>query len=197
MKRHAFLFACLPLAAACAAADRTCFKIQQSNQLLPLPKPKGSSPDSSILTPFSMKKHLLLCLLPFIALVSACGQTQANDEAAVAAAVEKLRLAMISAKAADLAAIAADGLLYGHSAGALENKAEYVDAIASGRNVFVTIKLSDQIIKVTGDTAVVRHTLVADTKDGGKPGFVKIGVMQFWKKQNGEWKLLGRQACKL
>ena len=150
-----------------------------------------------------MKKFLLPCLLPIFALLPACNKScdsardSANAEAGVAAAVEKLRAAMLSAKADDLGAIAADNLLYGHSAGDLENKAEYIDNIASGRSVFVTIDISEQTIKVTGDIAVARFRLVSKTNNGGKPGSIDLAIMTFWQKQNGEWKLVGRQACKI
>lgn len=144
-----------------------------------------------------MKKIILFCLFPFLALTSACYGQSSNAERDVAAAVEKLRAAMMSAKAADLNAIAADNLLYGHSSGRLETKAEFVDTIVSGRSVFVTIDITDQKIKVTGDTAIVRHTFEAKTNDNGKPGSVKIGIMLAWQKQKGEWKLLGRQAFRM
>ena len=120
-----------------------------------------------------------------------------NEENDVAAAVERLRAAMLSGKAADLSAVAADNLIYVHSDGLIETKAEFVETIVSGRSVFVTIDLSDQQIKVTGDTAIVRHILEAKTNNNGVPGFVKIGILLVWQKQNGEWKLLGRQAQKV
>ncbi|AWI08715.1 nuclear transport factor 2 family protein [Ereboglobus luteus] len=141
-----------------------------------------------------MKKFLILCLFPVLALMSSCNAQSSNDERDVAVAAEKLRAAMLSAKAADLNAIAADNLLYGHSSGRLETKTEFVDTIVSGRSVFVTIDITDQKIKVTGDTAIVCHTFTAKTNDSGKPGNVKIGIMLVWQKQKGEWKLLGRQA---
>jgi len=144
-----------------------------------------------------MKKLLLFSLFPILSIMAPGAGAPAGAEAGVAAAVEKLRAAMISGKAADLSAIAADSLVYIHSAGLLENKTEFIDHIASGRSVFVTIDLSDQIIKVADDIAVVRHTLDAKTNDSGKPGTVHLGVMTVWQKQNGEWKLIARQAQKL
>ena len=143
-----------------------------------------------------MKKLILFCLLPILALMSACGD-KAKDERDVAAAVEKMRAAMLSAKAADLNAIAAADLSYGHSSGKIETKAEFVDTIVSGRSVFVTLEFTDQTIKVSGDTAIVRHVFTAKTNDGGKPGNVKIGILLTWQKQGGAWKLLARQAYKL
>ena len=143
-----------------------------------------------------MKKLITLSILAIMTLTSAC-TAQSNDEKDVASAVEKMRAAMISASAPELSAIAAEDLSYGHSSGKIETKAQFVDTIVSGRSVFVTIELSNQTIKVTGDTAVVRHTFVAQTNDSGKPGNVKIGILLVWQKQDGQWKLLARQAYKL
>ena len=129
--------------------------------------------------------------------IAACEKRPVNDESDVAAAVETLRAAMLSGNAADLNAIAADDLLYIHSNGLIETKAEYVETFVSGRSVFVTIDLSEQRINVTGDTAIVRHLLAAKTNNDGIPGEVKIGILLVWQKQKGRWKLLGRQAQKL
>lgn len=122
---------------------------------------------------------------------------QTKDETNVAAAVEKMRLAMISGQKADLDAVACDDLTYGHSSGKLQTKAEFMDSFITKASVFVTITLTDQTIKVTGNTAIVRHKLAATTADGGKPGTVSLGIMLVFVKHHGEWKLLGRQAYKL
>ena len=121
---------------------------------------------------------------------------QTKSEKAVAAAVEFMRKAMVDGDRANLNALAADDLSYGHSSGKIQNKTEFVEAIASGASDFVTIELTEQTIKVTGTTAIVRHKLTAQTNDGGKPGNVVLGIMLVFQKQKGEWKLLGRQAFK-
>ncbi|MEO6522285.1 MAG: nuclear transport factor 2 family protein [Mucilaginibacter sp.] len=142
-----------------------------------------------------MKKILLI--LTMITGVAMGANAQTKDETNVAAAVEKMRLAMISGQKADLDAVACDDLTYGHSSGKLQTKAEFMDSFITKASVFVTITLTDQTIKVTGNTAIVRHKLAATTADGGKPGTVSLGIMLVFVKHHGEWKLLGRQAYKL
>lgn len=119
---------------------------------------------------------------------------QAPDEAAVTTAVESLRQAMVAADRAKLEALTAPRLSYGHSSGRLEDQAQFVAGIVEGRSVFRSINLSEQTVSVTGDVAVVRHILTAETMDGGRPGNVRIGVLLVWQKQGGDWKLLARQA---
>jgi ketosteroid isomerase-like protein len=122
---------------------------------------------------------------------------QNKEEAAVTAAVENLKKAMIDGDKAGLQNITADQLSYGHSSGKVEDKATFVDNIATGKSDFVTIELTNQTIAIAGDAAIVRHTLSATTNDGGNPGNVKLNILLIWQKQKGQWKLLARQAVKV
>lgn len=112
-------------------------------------------------------------------------------------AVESLRTAMIAADKNALEELTSDKLGYGHSGGAVDDKKIFVEKIVSGQSDFVTIDLTEQIIVVSGKTAVVRHTLSAATNDGGNPGTVKLKVLLIWQKQKGRWKLLARQAVRM
>jgi ketosteroid isomerase-like protein len=122
---------------------------------------------------------------------------QSKDESAVAAAVESLKKAMIDADKAGLQKLTAEQLSYGHSSGKVEDKATFIDNIVSGKSDFVTIDLTNQTIAISGDAAIVRHTLSATTNDSGNPGSVKLNILLIWQKQKGEWKLLARQAVKV
>jgi ketosteroid isomerase-like protein len=123
-------------------------------------------------------------------------KAQNKDSIAVVAAVEQLRLAMISGIQDELNAIASDQLSYGHSGGHVEGKKEFVEKIASGKSDFVTIELTEQTIMVVGKTAIIRHALNATTNDSGKPGTVKLKVMLVFQKEKGKWVMLARQAVK-
>ncbi len=122
---------------------------------------------------------------------------QSQEETAVADAVETLRKAMIDADKAGLEKITASKLSYGHSNGRIEDKATFVGNIISGQSDFVTMDLTAQTIAVTGQTAIVRHTLGAKTNDGGKPGTVSLYVMLVFGKEGRHWKLVARQAVKI
>lgn len=140
-------------------------------------------------------KYLLL--LSFFSILSFSVFAQSKDEKEVASVVEKLRKAMVDGDKTILTAVAAEKLSYGHSGGAIENKEQFVEKIASGKSDFVTIDLSDQTITISDGVAVVRHTLNATTNDNNTPGTVKLKVLLVWQKEKGEWKLLARQAVKL
>ena|ERR1700754_744549 len=129
-------------------------------------------------------------------LVNSIAIAQSKDEAAVATAVETLRKAMLDADKATLEKSTAAELSYGHSSGKVETKAEFVDALVTGKSDFVSINLSEQTIKIAGNAAIVRHTLNGETNDNGNKGTVKLFVLTVWQKQKGEWKLLARQAAR-
>ena len=122
----------------------------------------------------------------------------ASAEPAVAAAAERLRLAMIDPTPATLGALVADELSYGHSSGKVDTKASFIGDLVERKSDFVSITITDQTIKVVdGRTAIVRHTLAADTNDSGKPGKVALKILGIWQKQGGEWKMLARQAVRI
>jgi ketosteroid isomerase-like protein len=122
---------------------------------------------------------------------------QSGDEAAVAQAVEAFRNAMLKADRSQFEALCADQLSYGHSAGRVETKAQFIDAATSGRSTWKFITLTDQTNQIVGNNAIVRHTLTGETERDGKTNPVKIGVLMVWQKQDGNWRLLARQAVRL
>lgn len=143
-----------------------------------------------------IKKLFAATVFAFMITASARAQS-GNDLIEVGAAVEKLRKAMIDGNKKDLESIAMNELSYGHSGGHVEGKAEFVEKIVSGKSDFVTIDLTEQVITVVGNTAIVRHKLSATTNDNNKPGEVHLGVLLVFQKVRGDWKLLARQAVKL
>lgn len=119
---------------------------------------------------------------------------QTADDRAVAQAVEALTRAMLNPDRAALEVLAHDALSYGHSAGRIENKAQFIGNLVERSNPFGEINITDQTIAVVGDDAIVRHNFTGNTTGGGRVTPVRIGILQVWKKQNAGWRLLARQA---
>lgn len=116
----------------------------------------------------------------------------------VATAAEQLRVQMVEPTEKGLDKLVLEDLSYGHSSGRIDTKSSFIGDLMKGASDFVTLDITDQSVKVTGDTAVIRHTLSATTNDSGKPGKVNLKVLQVWQKQvSGEWKLLARQAVRV
>ena len=149
-----------------------------------------------------MKKYLMTLLLIVTGFVIQA-QTpmvliaDAKAETKVAAAVEKLRVAMLSGVRKDLESLLSDDLAYGHSSGKVETKAEFVEAIVSRTSDFKSIDLEDQKINVQVKLAIVRHILNGETNDGGKKGNVRLGIVLVFKQVNNQWLLCSRNAFRV
>jgi hypothetical protein len=144
-----------------------------------------------------MMRILVLSTVVMALLGAAPVVAQSGDKAAVAQAVEAFRNAALKADRGQFEALTADQLSYGHSAGRVENKAQFIDGATSGRSTWKFITLTDQTIDIVGNTAIVRHTFTGESERDGKTNPVKLGVLTVWNKQDGHWKLLARQAVRL
>lgn len=120
---------------------------------------------------------------------------QQADEAAITANIEKFRVAMIAKDTKTLAGLVADGLNYGHSAGVIENKEQFLKAVEGRKATVKSLKYPDIKVQVNGNTAVARHIWESENELDGKTTQTRIGVMQVWLKgADGAWKIYGRQA---
>ena len=121
---------------------------------------------------------------------------QSKDEKKVTTAVERLRLAMIDADKNELENLTSEHLSYGHSGGHAEDKATFIAQLISGKSDFVSIKLSDITVTFSKKIAIVRHRLTAIVNEDNTNKEVDLLVLLIWQKEQGQWKLLARQAVK-
>ncbi len=142
-----------------------------------------------------MKQFFLAIILT--AVISVQSFAQSKQETAVANAVEKLRLAMVSGNEAELRAITSEKLSYGHSGGLVENQDQFIEKFKTGASDFVTIELKNQTISISRKIAIVRHELHATSNDNNKPGEVHLRILLVFEKDGKEWKMLARQAVKI
>ena len=142
-----------------------------------------------------MKRINYLMIIFLTLSIPAFCQTKVEKE--IATAVETFKKSIVDADKNLLNSITAEELVYGHSNGKVQNKTEFIDEIMSGKPDYISVDTADQTIKLSGNTAVVRHIYSAETMNNGTAGHVKIGNMLIFQKQHGKWKLLARQAYKL
>jgi hypothetical protein len=125
------------------------------------------------------------------------GQAAGSDGAAVEEAVDALTKALLAGDGPALDALTHEGLSYGHSSGVVQDKAAFIEPLASKRASFPSITLSDRSVSVVGDDAIARHVFTGESVANGKTAPVHIGVMQVWHRDGGRWRLLARQAFKI
>lgn len=150
-----------------------------------------------------MRSSAFLFIIAGALLLSNCQQPSQNQpdtsnyENEVTDAVELLRKQLVDPEKDVLQNLTSGILTYGHSAGLIENQAEFIESLVSGKFNFETLELTEQTIDISGETAIVRHLLTGNTADVGKePGTANLKVLQVWQKQDSGWKLLARQAVK-
>lgn len=143
-----------------------------------------------------LKKHLCFASLMVIS-ISYQTAAQSQDEALVAQAIERFRIAMVHPDSVVLADLASDDLEYVHSSGTVRNKQGFIDEFVKRWTDVTNVTISDQTIRITGDNAIVRHRLVADSKKAGYPPVIDIIILMVWRKEDGRWKMLARQAAKI
>lgn len=145
-----------------------------------------------------MKKYFLLLVLVLVSFSNrAQTKSVSKEETAVINRVESFRKALIDPSESTLKELTSKDLSYGHSSGVVEGQKVFIEKLLNGESDFVTIEFQNQSIQVVGDVAIVRHNLVAHTKDSGVERDIKIGNVLVWQKQKNKWLLLARQAFKL
>lgn len=146
-----------------------------------------------------MKKQFIKLVIYFFLIVasSTVSLAQSGDEELIKKALEKFRNAMVNPDSQVLAALASDDLEYVHSSGTVRDKRGFIDEFVKRWTNFTKVTFDDQTIKVTGVNAIVRHRLLADANNPGYPSKVDIIILMVWRKENGEWKMLARQAAKI
>ncbi|HZT89765.1 MAG TPA: nuclear transport factor 2 family protein [Stellaceae bacterium] len=121
----------------------------------------------------------------------------AEEDGGLAAAVEALRKAILAADKAQLEALTAPQLSYGHSDGRVQTKAEFIDGVVNRKARVKSLDFPELKLGTAGDAGIARHLYVSESEQDGKTNNVRIGVLAVWQNQDGTWKLLARQGYKL
>lgn len=91
----------------------------------------------------------------------------------------------------------ADDLVYTHSTGLVEDKAQYVAAVTGGSQKYASVTYEDPAIRVYGSTAVmVAKARIAGTSKGA-PFDNQLRLLHVWVKQAGTWTLVAHQTTRL
>lgn len=143
-----------------------------------------------------MKRTALFALLTF---VFAQTFAQSKAEADVWKSVEALTKAVFETKdSAAIDALVVADATYAHSSGVVENKKEMVHAAVTAAANYKNIEIEKGTISIQGNTAVLRHNLRAvSVAPNGSESPLNLGILQVWRKENGKWKIWGRQAVRI
>ena len=105
--------------------------------------------------------------------------------------------AVVAKDAAALDRILGAQLIYAHSTGVIENKAQYLGRLRSGAQKYESITHESLTVKVYGNSAVA-HAKVRMTGASDKRRFDdRLMMMHFWVKTGAAWQLVAHQTTKL
>jgi ketosteroid isomerase-like protein len=88
-------------------------------------------------------------------------------------------------------------LIYAHSTGAVESKAEYLKRLHTGAQKYEGIEYEKTSVHVYGDTAVAHSHLTMRGMSNGAPFNDRLMMMHVWVKAAGRWQLVAHQTTKL
>lgn len=113
-------------------------------------------------------------------------------------ALENRRIeAMTKEDETTLNEILADDLIYTHSSGRVETKAEFIGNLASGRTKYVSFERDDVKIRQYGDTAVVTGFAKVHVTSNGRDLRFQVRFLDVYAKRNDTWQMVAWQSTKL
>jgi ketosteroid isomerase-like protein len=133
-------------------------------------------------------------LLMAIALAPALA---AGPEDQIRAAEKSWAAAVTSANLPALEKMLGDRLIYAHSSGVIESKADYIGRLRSGKQKYEVIDQQSITVQIYGNTAVAHSKLRMSGKSDDRLFDDQLMAMHVWVKQGGAWRLVAHQTTKL
>jgi ketosteroid isomerase-like protein len=120
-------------------------------------------------------------------------QAGAQDDM-VMKAMNDFATAVLKKDTATLKKLFADSVVYSHSSGKAETKAEAIEAIEKAK--YVKFDYKEQKMQFFGNTAIVRGEAVL-LNTATSPDPLKLSILQVWVKNPAGWQMVARQSTKL
>jgi len=90
-----------------------------------------------------------------------------------------------------------DRLIYAHSTGIVDSRADYLTKLRSGAQTYKGIEHQQMTVQVYGDAALVHATVRMTGASNGEPFDNRLMMMHLWVRERGAWKLAAHQTTRL
>lgn len=140
-----------------------------------------------------MKKMRIVILLS----LGLSGLLTAGIKEDMRAAEDRWVAAMKSGDPAALERVYAPELIYGHSTGVTQTRAEMIASLQSGERRYETFTWESFQAVQHGTAAITHSKLRIAGKNAQGPFNDHLMLLHVWVKQNGEWRLAGHQTAKI
>ncbi len=130
----------------------------------------------------------------FLAVTLTMAAYAAGPQDGVKEAAEGWTQGAVKQDAAALQRYLADDLQYAHAGGQLQNKQEYIRAVATGPARYESFTFSDWKVVSYGKAAVL--TAFVDVKMVGRDSF-RVRTLQVYVENSGQWQMAAHQSTRL
>lgn len=143
-------------------------------------------------------RSLLLPLVAFCLALSNPASAEDKRADALTAADSERVAAMKSADREKLAAILSDDLRYAHASGTVDTKQSFTEALASGKTKYLGIEYDERTFTfpAPGVALMTGRARVRVANASGENDML-LGFLGVWREENGRWRFLAWQSCKL
>lgn len=159
-----------------------------------------------------MKTNLLPLLALLALALAASGPARAADKPTTPAFAnegERLRAALAAAdderlaatKAGDrarLEAILSPDLHYAHSSGKIDTKDSLIASLSARTSVYESFDYKERKFTLIGaGLATMTGRVLVKVGPPGKPNELDLSILAIWREENGKWRFLAWQSCKM
>ncbi len=131
----------------------------------------------------------LLAVAYFVFSNSAASAAE-NSEEAVLAAHEHRRAATLAGDAAAVGSMMTDDFTFTHPNGLVESKAQFLDALKTGKLKYQMLTDEERQVRVHGDTGIVSGTCRIVVTASGKEFDVRVLFTEVWVKKGNAWQMV-------
>lgn len=135
-------------------------------------------------------KRLASCLMLMLSLGASA---QESTEQQIVKLEEQWTTALIQADAAALDRLYTDDIVYTHTNGTVNTKAQFLDALKAGKAKYLAVERSDLKVQSYGDTAIATFRAVIKVNAVTLPS----RVMHVFVRLDGQWRMAAYQSTRL
>jgi len=133
-----------------------------------------------------------------VALCASASALAGEVEQAVLAAQDRRIALTVAGDLAGLGAAMSDDLTWTHSNANVETKAEFLEAIRSGKYRYKSMTFDDRRVRLHGDsTAIVSGTCRVQVTSGGREIDIKLRFTELYVKSGGAWRMALWQSTRV
>jgi ketosteroid isomerase-like protein len=132
-----------------------------------------------------------------LALCASARAAAGDAEQAVLAAQDKRLAATMAADVPLLGGMMTDDLTYTHSNAVVETRAEFLDALKTGRYRYRSTTFDERRVRLYGDAAVVSGVCRVALTAEGRDLDVRLRFTELYVKQGGSWKMALWQSTRV